>query len=93
MLTSAMPIPYRFDGIDLDRASMSGSGSSRCGFRRGWVRAASCTWRESWQGSGAICVIPAFAYRTFNALFPDRDEPQPEQLHGDLAVIRGLIAE
>lgn len=37
--------------------------------------------------------IPAFAYRTFNALFPDRDEPQPEQLDGDLAAIRGLIAE
>jgi len=37
--------------------------------------------------------IPAFAYRTFNALFPDRDEPQQEQLDGDLTVVRGLIAE
>jgi hypothetical protein len=37
--------------------------------------------------------IPTFAYRTFNALFPDRDEPQQEQLDGDLAVVRELIAE
>ena len=37
--------------------------------------------------------IPDFAYRTFNALFPDRDEPLQAELDDDLAVIRGLIAE
>ena len=37
--------------------------------------------------------IPAPAYRIFNALFPDRDEPHQEQLDSDLAAVRGLIAE
>jgi hypothetical protein len=37
--------------------------------------------------------IPDFAYRTFNALFPDRDDPQPEELDDDLAAVRGLLAE
>jgi hypothetical protein len=37
--------------------------------------------------------IPDTAYRTFNALFPDRDEPQQEELDDDLVTARGLIAE
>jgi hypothetical protein len=37
--------------------------------------------------------IPAADYQTFNALFPDRDDPQHVVLDEDLAVVRGLILE
>jgi hypothetical protein len=36
--------------------------------------------------------IPPFAYQTFNALFPDRDEPQAGELPGDLTVVRDLLS-
>jgi hypothetical protein len=37
--------------------------------------------------------VPDFAYRMFNALFPDRDGAPPEELVADLAAVRDLLAE